>query len=754
MEKFWVLIILFSLPLAGQNSKIIGTVTTVGEPLELVSVGIKNMARGTLTGEDGRFLLEEIPYGNYIITARAHGFISQEKNISISSAQTVSINFNLSPNPNELEEILIIDKRAGLNKKTPYNISTIEINGLRDTGSPGGIMGVLREVPGVYGAELGQGIVKPFIRGVGFTRIVTIYQGNKLENHQWGADHGLGVNDLGIGNVDVIKGPASVLYGSGALGGVLLVNDEESYLKYKSITGNAGSTFNSTSNGYRFKATAGKRFNTNLFFAMDLAYEDHADYKDGNKRTIGNSRFNVSTLRIHIGLDRERFKNKLSLSYNSQNLGIITDEEILPGESLATHNWDREMQLPYQKVKDLLLSYNQKTFHKNLETIFHVSHHRNKLEEIESSFDVVDLGLEQDHTFYNARIKLPNNRISHSLGAQGSFLSNRNLPGVKDILIPDANLFESGIYYLAGVELGSWFLQGALRYDYREVKAMAGSPNLIEKEFILPGNPVDRELIRIFRGYTASLGATKMFDSKNTFKLNISGGFRAPDLAELFSNGPHPGTSRFEKGNDQFEREQSLQVDLSYAFQKERFRMNISGYGNIIDNYIFFEAAGEQHENGMELWEYRQTAAGFSGFEFEVKHTWLLDNKLETGLTGTLVRANDQETGNPLAFIPPDNLNATLGYYALQDKSLHIYSRFRLVSRQDRTGLNEQSTPGYSLLNIGVNKSWMMNKTTIEGGLRLQNALNKTYTDHMSILRAFNIPSPGRNLMVNLRYSY
>lgn len=754
MYKIWSFIFLISLPVLGQNNMISGMVTSDGEPLELVHIVVTNLEMGTLTGKDGRYLFKNIPPGTYSISARSLGFISQIKQVSIFAGQSIIVDFELSPDRSELGEILIIDKRAGLNRKTPYNISTIEIKELQISGSPGGLMGVLREVPGVYGAELGQGIVKPFIRGLGFTRIVTIYQGNKLENHQWGADHGLGVNDLGIGDVDIIKGPASVLYGSGALGGVLLANDQESYLTGNSITGNAGSTFNSTSNGYRFNASVGKKFQNNLFFATDLAYENHADYKDGTGTIIGNSRFNVATLRLHTGLDRESFKNKISLSYNSQNLGIISDEEMHPGESLATTMQDREMQLPFQKVEDLLLSYNQKTFHNNFETTLHLSHHRNKREEIESSFNTIDLGLEQDHSFYNARIKFPENKMSHSLGIQGSYLSNRNLPDAEDILIPDAKLFETGLYYLAGIDLDSWFLQGAIRYDYREITAIADAPNLVEKEFLLPGLPPDRRLTRIFKGYTASLGATKTLDSHNTVKLNISGGFRAPDLAELFSNGPHPGTSRFEKGNDQFKREQNLQADLSYGFQKERFRMNISGYGSILKNYIFFEAAGEQTENGMELWVYRQTSARLNGLEIEIKHSWLPDNRMETGLNATMVRALDHNTGSHLAFIPPDNLNATIDFYTLQDRSLHFNSRLRLVSRQNRTGLTEEATPGYALLNVGINKSWFLNRTTFEGGVSVQNALNKTYTDHMSILRPFNVPSPGRNFKINFRYSF
>lgn len=754
MKILFALFLLITFSVSGQNSGIIGTVTSAGAPLELVHIVIEKGKSGIMTGEDGKFFIEKVQPGTFSIMVKSLGYISQERKISIQPGEIIIIDFDLIPSRDELGEILIIDKRAGLNRKTPYNISNIEIMGIERAGSPGGLMGVLREVPGVYGAEFGQGIVKPFIRGVGFTRIVTIYQGNKLENHQWGADHGLGVNDLGISSVDIIKGPASVLYGSGALGGVLLVNDNESFLNKNSFTGNVGSTYNSTSNGYRVNASAGKKFNNNLFFATDLAYDNHADYSDGNNRVIGNSRFNIATLRLHTGIDRENFKTKLSFSYNNQNLGIISDEEMDPEESLATTTNDREMQLPYQEVEDLLLSYNQKTFHRNFETILHLSHHRNNRKEIETDFALTDLGLEQGHTFYNARIKFPTGRISHSIGVQGSYLTNRNMPQAQAILLPDANLFETGVYYLAGVDLKSWFLQGAFRYDHREVTAIATAANLVEQDFILPGEPADRRLTRIFSGTTASLGATKSLGNHHILKLNISGGFRAPDLAELFSNGPHPGTNRFEKGNDKFEREQSLQADLSYSLHKKRFRMNFSGYASVIDNYIFFEAAREQHENGQELWEYRQTTARFSGLEFEIKHSWLHNNQLETGLNATVVRALDKEAGTPLAFIPPDNLNVTIDYFALEDRSFHLSSRLRLVNRQDRTGLNEDATPGYVLLNFGINKAWFFEQNSFEGGISLQNSLNKTYTDHMSILRAFNVSSPGRNLVINLKYNF
>lgn len=738
-----------------QQGKLSGEITSEGSTVAFASVYIKASDLGTTADKDGKFLLKNIPAGNHSIEISAIGFKKFSRDILINEGQSKTLNVQLEKSSEELNEVLIVDTQTGLTRRTPYNVSSIDMQGIETKGNPNGMMGSLREVPGVYGAEFGQGIVKPFIRGLGFSRVVTIYQGNKLENHQWGADHGLGINDLGIKKVEVIKGPASVLYGSGALGGVLLTQDDEFYKESTKFSGNIGTTFNSVSNGIRTYASLGKSFKNGIFIATDLAYENHADYKNGNGRLIGNSRFNTKTLRLHTGIEKENFQNKLSFSFNDQNLGIILDEEMQDSKSLATSRNDREMQLPFQEVKDYLLSYNQTTQHENFETSLHLSHHSNNRKEVEQDFGLVDLGLQQNHSFYNARITLPNGKIKHSLGTQGSFVKTQNIKNSQEFLIPDAEIFENGIYYLASLDIDSWFFQGALRYDYRNVTADASSEELIADDFILPGNPENRKLTRTFNGFTGSIGATKKFNANNQLKVNFSTGFRAPDLAELFSNGPHPGTSRFEKGNDQFGREQSVQADLSYTYRNNRFESTFSAFGSRVNNYIYFTATDETLPNeNLEVWSYLQTDANLYGFEFEIKHTWLQQQRLETKFSGAIVRAEDLKNDRNLSFIPPDNFNLEVGYFGLKDRSLYAFSKLRLVSDQNRAGLNEETTAGYTLLNLGVSKEFNLGNDQLETGITVYNALNKNYVDHMSILRAFNVSSPGRNFMLNLKYNF
>ncbi len=755
--KRLTLLILFGYAVTGfgQERIISGRVTAEGEPVAFAHIFIENQNIGTSSNQEGFYELSNVPAEEFTLVVSAIGYKTYRKRVPETTDRSTRIDFNLQPSSAQLEEVVLVDEQTGLTRRTPYNVSTINLSGIENRGDPGGIMGSLREEPGVYGAEFGQGIVKPFIRGLGFSRIVTVFQGNKLENHQWGADHGLGINDLGVKRVDIIKGPASVLYGSGALGGVLIVQDDDQYLRKEGFSGKIGTTYNSVSNGIRTYASAGGTIKDHFFISADAAHESHADYLDGTGRTIGNSRFTTSTMRLHAGITREQFRNRLSFTYHRQNLGIIDDREMEEEHSLATRRNDREMQLPYQKVSDYLLSYLQTTHGEIFDTSFHLSHHFNDRKEIEENFELTDLGLKQDHTFYNARLSFSTGKLRHNLGSQGSLLQNRNMEHALDFLIPDARTFETGAYYLGSLETGPYFFQAALRYDWRRVEADASSQALVSYGFTLPGDPENRRLHRSFSGFTGSIGATRSIDDQNLLKFNFSTGFRAPDLAELFSYGPHPGTSRFEQGNADFKREQSLQADLSYTYHHNRLQATISAFGTLIDNYIYFSATDQEApRDDLELWAYQQTIARFHGFEFELKHTWLKEDRLETKLTGAIVRSKDSEADRDLTFIPPDHYAFELGYFGLDDRTLHLFSRLRLTDRQDKTGPNEEATAGYALWNLGLSKEFVLGKRSVSTGLSLHNALNKTYVDHMSILRAFNVPAPGRNIRISLNFSF
>lgn len=749
-----VIYLMFAYTTYGQEGEIKGVITDGENPIELVSIGITELNIGTTTNNAGEYKLTSIPEGVYIIQVSNLGYKKVKREVTVTKGKTVELNIELIPTNLFLKEVVVIDEQTGLTNRTPYSISRVDAKQIERKGNPSGIMGFAQEDPGVYGAEMGQGIVKPFIRGLGFSRVVTIFQGNKLENHQWGADHGLGLNDVGVGNVEIIKGPASILYGSGAIGGVLLIKDDEPYLHTTKLTGNVGATFNSVSGGYRPHFSIGKSFENGLFFATDAAYENHADYVDGNNRVIGNSRFNSQTFRFHVGVDREKFKNKLSYTYLEQQLGIIEDDEMDDAESLATTRYDRKMQLPFQEVTDHILSYRQTTVHNKWVTSFNASYHINDRDEIEDAFDEVDLGLNQSHAFYNVRVSHNTTTfLENTIGVQGSFVENRNKREAEEILIPDAQYIETGIYYMANFSLGDYFVQGGIRYDNRDVKATATAPHIVDYGYNLPGDPDDRTLSRNFSGWTGSVGISKSLGEKNMLKLNLSSGFRAPDLAELFSNGPHPGTNRFEIGGD-FEREQSYQADINWLFESEKFQSSFALFGNVVDNYLFFSGTGIMLDNGLEVWEFQQTNALLYGSELQFSYLPYGNDKLIFSGTANIIYGEDTEANQPLTFIPANNYTGRIQYQPLDNQPLKVFAGTRYISRQGNPGLNEETTGMYVLFNAGINHEFKLGENTLALGVTGFNLLNRTYVDHMSILRAFNITHPGRNLMMSVNFRF
>jgi iron complex outermembrane receptor protein len=738
----------------GQYS-ITGIVKLEDRVVEGAQVLLEETQQQTYSLADGSFQFSNLTTGNYTLMVSCPGAIHKVLVVDPSSVSAVPLEIQLMLDLQVLEEVVISTNSLGLTNRTPYTVNTLEIKDVSFKGSPSGIMGLIQYEPGVNSADMGHGISKPFIRGLGFSRIATLYQGNKLENHQWGADHGLGLNDLGISSVEIVKGPASILYGSGAIGGVILLIDDESYLNTSTITGNVGSTFNSVSAGIRTYGSLGRKFKNGFFLAADAAAENHADYYDGNNRLVGNSRFNSQTIRIHTGIKKDRFHNKLSYTYNNQLLGIIDDNEMIDSLSLATFRSDRALQLPFQQVTDHLITYRQKMKHtaKVLSEIT-VSYHHNDRSEIEEDLDEIDLGLVQSHTFYTGKINYIHNNWRHTFGLQGSIVDMKNKREAKEILIPNALSFENGLYYLGTWRKYNHTLQGGLRFDVRYTEADANQANIVEQGYVLPEDNGSGVHGRLFTGFTGSLGYSYQFTKGGVLKSNLSSGYRAPDIAELFANGNHPGTNRFEVGNVNFNREQNVQLDASFGMKSKSFTYELSLFGNLVNNYIYFSDSGDTTASGLNMWTFNQTDVLLYGGEIYIDYALPKHDRLNLSLTGNLIRGYQLESLDPLTFIPADRVMLSAKYKPFVQKSFFIFSNLQQVFTQNRPGFNEERTNGYQLWSAGMKYELQIKRQTLTVALTGFNLLNLDYVDHISILRAFSIPSPGRNLMLNLQWKF
>jgi iron complex outermembrane recepter protein len=658
-------------------------------------------------------------------------------------------------------EVIISAGRIGSREEIPVLVDKMGVDEMRQDGEINA-MTSLSKIPGVEQIAYGTGIGKPVIRGLSFSRILSMYQGTRFENQQWGADHGLGVNDLGIEAVEVIKGPASFLYGSGAVGGVVYMVDERPAAR-GTHKGYAGSSFHSNTLGLRSLAGWKETKEKGFFYSLDAALENHADYLDGDGRTIGNSRFNTQTVRSHFGWQKEKGSIKIGYSFHQQNLGIIEDDEL--EESLATERNDRKMQLPFQDMQDHLITANAIYQVKNGRLEASLGHHINFRKEIEDDLEEVDLGLIQRNTTFDIKYFYEVSDWQHIIGSQGFWLNNKNMDEVEEILIPDAQVLDASLYYLGTFRKAKTTYQFGLRYDARNTTADISAPLFLNYGFNLPGLQSDQRVYSTrHSGLSGSLGIIRSFAELWLLKTNLSSGFRAPDLAELFSNGEHPGTQRFEIGDINHKREQNYQWDLALSYQSKSWSMEVTPFVNLIDNYIYFSPTGIAIPNtDLTVWSFEQSDALLYGTEVQARW-WPMQNKrLEINSAYSMVRGENLADGSNMPMIPADRIRTGM-VSQLQNvgpfRDVRLSLNHLWVKRQERLSLTEienfgeSSTPAYQLIGAGLGGNLPLGKNSIRIDISASNLLNASYVDHLSFLRPFGIQNIGRNVAVHLMYRF
>jgi len=716
------------------------------------SIYFSELNRGVTTDENGWFEFQSLPQKSLMIQVTFIGYHSVIRKMDLKYISGVVI-FELEESTTTIDEVVVSGAHVMSRESSPIVISKLNKTDILMQPSPS-LMSALTRTPGVTEVSLGPGISKPVIRGMSFSRVLSVYQGARFENQQWGADHGLGLTETGIAGVEIIKGPASLIYGSGAMAGVINLLEEAD-----AAAGQVEGDFNlrgySNSLGGRIE-TGVKGMGSNGFnWSLRGASESHADYLDGSGQTVGNTRFNTQNIKASMGLNKKWGNTKIRYTYLKQRLGILEEDE---QEELVTTRNDRMMQLPFQNVTDHFLSSVTNIFLGEDKLMLTLGYHWNLREEIEDEFDEIDLGLRQQNFMYDLKyFKSISPELELIVGAQGFYLQNTNYEVAEEILIPDAKKDDRSVYSLLNYTKNKWVLQGGLRYDYRKVTADARGDKFLDYGFVLPGAPEDRTLERNFGGMTASGGATFRPGDKLRFRVNVASGFRAPDLAELFSNGPHPGTSRFELGNASFDREQNIQADLGIRFRTPNYTLLAEAFYNRVDNYIFFSPT-DQRMGDLDIWTFEQDDAHLYGGEvlLEIHPSNVKWFNFMTSYSKVVGQRRSDHTYLP--YIPAFRWNQEVIFKSLwkSETISRPYLKFlgSWVMDQDRVALLEEATPGYFLLGMNVGGELKVANQALDVFLSGTNMLNKTYMDHLSLYRPFGINQMGRNVALHIRYNF
>lgn len=728
-----LLAVFFIYTAASAQNSLIGNITSKNknEPIS-ATVYIPQLEKGAVADFDGNYTLNNIPDGNYNVVFSSLGYATISKKINFSNNQTITENLQLEESAVEMEQVIVstpFHKLQSDNVMKVERISTKELNAAGAVTLADGI----KNIAGVNIISTGTGIGKPVIRGLSSNRVLTYTQGVRLENQQFGDEHGLGINESGVESVEVIKGPASLLYGSDALGGVLYLNPEKFAISGETH-GDLSSTYFSNTLGTSTNLgvkTSGEK----LKFLARGSYSSFSDYKSGADYRVTNSRFNEKDFKTGVQYLGGKFKSTVRYNYNRSNIGIA--EEI--GEQ--THS--KDLELPFQEIDNHILSLDHTVFFNKSSLDVKFGYLFNDRREFEDDPSVAALRLKLNTFNYDVKYNLPElGKFETIVGLQGMFQNNKNEG--KEILIPDANTTDIGILATSHYHLKKIDFQAGIRFDSRKIESEAAR------------NPADTDFIpaldKTFTSFTAALGAKLDLVKNLSARINLASGFRAPNLAELTSNGVHEGTNRYEKGNENLTNEQNFQTDVALEYRNEHIEFFANGFYNAVNDYIFISPTNETIDD-TEVYDYLQNNATLYGGEFGFHlhpHPldWLhFESSFET-VTGKL--SNDDY----LPLIPANSLRNTFRVELHDGKTRKSSSAFVTLENtfnQKNISAFETRTGGYSLLSAGIESSFQLQKVLLKLGINGTNLTDKEYVSHLSRFKPDGIFNIGRSINVNLK---
>jgi iron complex outermembrane receptor protein len=734
MKKYLIaLVLIFTTIIQAQNT-LSGIVTDMkNQPIKGVSVYLPELHKGTSTDENGNYILANLPSGEIKISFVFLGYGTQNKTIGALEKQT-TLDVILEETPFEMDEVIV---STAFNKIQSQNVMKVEhesIKNLQRKGTATLIEG-LATIPGVSQVSTGTSIGKPVIRGLSGNRVLVYSQGVRVENQQFGDEHGLGLNDSGVESVEVIKGPASLLYGSDALGGVLYFNPEK------------------FADANRFKANFSQKYFTNTLgsnssfgvknstenwkFITRGTYNMHSDYKIPTANRVTNTRYNETDFKTGISYGNAKFSTVFRYNFNKLDLGI-------PEDGIAEQTATKKTNNPKQGVFNNLLSLNTVLFFKNSKLDLDLGYIANDRSEFVDSNEA-SLHMKLNTFNYDAKYYLPAfGKLETILGMQGMHQGNTNFG--KEYLIPDAVTNDFGFFGTTNYEWKSNAIQAGLRFDNRKIVTVAHGISGEENAF----EAIDKS----YDSFNMSFGYKTNLATDFTLRFNLASGFRAPNLAELTSNGVHEGTNRYEIGNANLKTEQNIQTDLNLEYKTDHLEFFANAFYNHINNYIYSAPSGTVLANN-DVFNYIQNNAQLYGGEIGLHFhphplDWLHYEMSYETVTGV------NQNGNFLPLIPANNWNNTIRAEFKISKfledgfaTLNVSSTFN----QNKVSGFETDSKGYTLLNIGFGGKVKLGKTAFEINLNANNLLDKKYIAHLSRLKTDGIPNIGRNIVLGLNFN-
>ena len=735
--------------------------------LEFASIIIVEINAGVTSDINGNYTINNLCDGIYTVKISHVGCEPVEKKIKI-SGKTL-INFYTEHHAELLKTIAIVgEKQKEQTTQTQNTVTEEKFNQAK-----GQSLGdALKSITGVNTLSTGSSISKPIIHGMHSNRVLILNNGIRQEGQQWGVEHAPEVDPFIANQVSVIKGANSVLYGSDAIAGVVLVESKPlrdsagigGELNLVGMSNGKGGTISGFTEGNftRLKPFAWRLQGT-LKQNGTLAAPNY------NLINTGLKEYNFS---YAMGWKKERYGAEVFYSQFNTTLGIfgashignVSDlkkafESPVP---LETGAFTYVIGRPYQhiehelfKVKSHVLTGEAGKLSLTYARQYNLRYEYDKHKPLNDSLAALNKPNLQfeltSHTLDAMWEHRSINNFSGSLGAsgitQGNTYSGR-------ALIPNFRNYSGGIFLMERWRHHNLELEGGLRYDYKWMQVFkyqyAGDGSY---EMITP--------IHKFENVSSNFGVIYKKDSTLNLSLNIGSAWRAPSVNELYSFGLHHGAAAIEYGDNKLQKEQAYNSIFTIRYSpNKRFFAEISPYYNFIQNYIYRQPTASPIvtiSGSFPGFNYRQTNAILKGLDAFVNCK--LIQGMELTAKTSLLRAWNKKLDNWLIMMPTDRYEMEMTYRLKKRNrfnSGYISASAQYVTKQTRVPENSDFVAppsAYFLANLHGACTITIYKQDIELGISVNNLFNHSYRDYLDRFRYFT-DAMGRNVSLRIKIPF
>lgn len=739
-----------------------------GKPVIGASIYIPDLKTGATTDTSGFYKIENLP--STIVLVQVTAISYKRIAVKIDLTTTSTKDFIMEDAVAELNEVVVTGSSNATEKnRTPIPITTIsKIQLLQNSAT--NIIDALATQPGISQITTGSGISKPVIRGLGYNRVVTVIDGIRQEGQQWGGEHGIEVDEFSINKVEILKGPASLSYGSDAMAGVINMLSAPTLPEGK-INGNLLANYQTNNGliGYSANFAGNKKG-----FIWDVRYSNKMAHSYQNKYDgyVFNSGYKEKNIGGIIGVNKSWGYSHLHFSAYSLTPGIVEGERdsatglfIKPitlndsteDVAIATNKDSKSYTpfTPFQKIHHYKAVLNNSFIlgHGSLKTI--LGWQQNQRQEYADILIPKDYGLYflLNTINYDLRYILPErNNFNLSFGVNGMQQTSQNKG--TEFLIPEYNLFDFGVFVIAKKSFKKLDISGGLRYDTRNEKSKDLYLNA-DGEKTESTDPTAFHKFTAFNstfnGVSGSIGATYQFNDKVFTKLNISRGLRAPNIAEISANGVHEGTINYIIGVPALKAENSLQFDYALGIHSKHITAELDLFSNSISNFIFLNklnsfAGGDSITDGFSTFKYTSGDAHLMGGEFLIDihpHPldWLHFENIFSYVQS--IQKNQPDSTKYLPFTPAPKLTTELKATKKKLRKCFANSYVKVgvdnYFRQDKFYAafgTETETPSYTLVNFGIGTDiTSKSKTLFSIYISANNITDVAYQNHLSRLK-------------------